>query len=441
MHPFVSYRSFGLSLKGSQDQVSKKGSQFVYFLSLPVEVSFHILTFLDATDICSIAKSSHALRQMAQDESIWKNLCKSNDWHVKETSGSDFDHKKYFMEKFSLERKGGVSWSLAPKYSGTFPSKRFKHTATAFGKYIIFIGGQETDTKRFRDVIYFDTETNTFSQPVLRGDRPPAFSRHTSVLVKGRIFVFGGYDGISTTFGLSVFNPVTCVWTNVQSSQLRGEIPQPRTNHAAAAIGNKMYIFGGNNNDQNGRYQVLNDFYSFDTDTFTWTNLTSPHQVSYPLHRSGHSLTSISEKLFLFGGGVWNENEGWVEKYSDIHVFDPSDSTWRKVECTGNIETSTFAISFSVGRFLFIFGGGSKPKYCVINDLYVLDTTSLSWFTPAFQEDEKPLPRDMGTACAVGSNVFVMGGYAGGPVSYFDKLVVPVFESHSWRRLPGASEF
>jgi len=437
--PFLNFASFPVK----ESQKNTEIRSFPFF-ALPVEISFHVLSFLNATDICAVAKSSRSLRQMAQETMIWKDLCKRNGWEIpRETALADFDFKKYFSEKTAIHRRGSLSWNSSPKFNGVAPSKRFKHTATAFGKYIIFIGGQETDTKRFSEVIYFDTTTQSFFRPTVRGDRPPAFSRHSAVLVKGRIFIFGGFDGFATNFELAVFNPATFTWTNVDRSQVRGELPPSRTNHSATAVGNKMYIFGGNNTNQAGRYQVLDDFYCLDTDTLTWTNLSqSTRTDSYPASRSGHTLTAIDKKVYLFGGGVWNETDGWVQKYTDTHVFNTETQSWSKPTCTGTVETSTFAISFAVGNFMFIFGGGSKPRHCVTNDLYILDTKSFSWSSPVFEDAEKPPSRDMGTAVAVGSNVYFMGGYAGGAVSYFDKLSLdakPIFESRSWVEISSGS--
>jgi N-acetylneuraminic acid mutarotase len=438
------------------EQLSKKrrttGTAFFpYFFALPEEISFCIISFLDASDLCEVAKASRELRRMAQENLNWKRLCEHSGWKIAPevvrealTYGNSFDYKKYFSEKTAFVRKDSLTWA-APKLHGNAPTKRFKHTSTAFGKYVIFIGGQETDTKRFNEIIYFDSESGSFTRPTIKGDTVPNFSRHTSCLVNGRIFVFGGFDGFGTNFELSVFNPVTYTWTNINKSQVRGQAPPSRTNHAAAAVGSKMYIFGGNNNNEaTGQYQVLDDFYSLDTDTLTWTNLTQNTLGERPTHRSGHTLTAIGHKVYLFGGGVWNETNGWVHKYNEVYIYDTRTNSWSKPACTGPIDTATFSISFAVGRFLFVFGGGSKPKHCVTNDLYVLDTQSFEWTAPSFDESVKPQPRDMGTACVIGSTVFLMGGYAGGAVDYFNKLtldVKPIFETQSWVQLQGSGAY
>jgi N-acetylneuraminic acid mutarotase len=286
---------------------------------------------------------------------------------------------------------------------------------------IIFIGGQETDTKRFNEIIYYDAEEKAFSQPTIKGDKVPSFSRHTSSLVGSKIYVFGGFDGHGTNFDLATFDPYNRVWCNVPKAAQKGQVPPSRTNHASASVGKNMYIFGGNNNNEAGQYQVLDDLSMLDTVTMSWSKPKTSGLA--PCARSGHTLTAIGKKLYLFGGGVWNEREGWVHKFNDLYVLDTETLHWTKPECQGKIDTSTFPIAFAVGRFLFIFGGGSKPLHSVTNDLYILDTATLTW---AAQDNEgsKPQPRDMGTASVVGDAVYFLGGYAGGAVEFFDRMIV-----------------
>jgi len=397
---------------------------FYLFLSLPEEMSFRVLSFLSVPDVCAISLTSRDLHRFSKENMLWRKLCKKEGWVVPRSvmieASSFFDFKKYYSEKHALSKDGSLKWIDRIKTHGNAPSKRFKHTCTVVGKHMVFIGGQETDTKRFNDITFYDAESKTFTQPTVRGDKVPNFSRHTASLVGNRIFVFGGFDGHGTNFHLSIFDPYARMWTNVPQSQLKGTAPVSRTNHASAAIGKKMYIFGGNNNNESGQYQVLDDLCVLDSETMTWSKPKTSGAI--PSARSGHTLTAIGKKLYLFGGGVWNESAGWVHKFNDLFVLDTETMVWTKPVCTGTVESSTFPISFNVGRYLFIFGGGSKPLHCVTNDLYVLDTASFHWNSPTFQEANRPQPRDMGTACVVGRQVYLMGGYAGGAVDYFDTL-------------------
>lgn len=396
---------------------------FFLFMSLPEEMSFRVLSFLSVPDVCAISLTSHELHRFSSENMLWRKLCKKEGWVVPRSvmieASTFFDFRKYYSEKHALSKEGSLKWTERIKTHGTAPSKRFKHTCTVVGKHLIYIGGQETDTKRFNDIVYYDTDSKTFSQPTIRGDKVPNFSRHTAALVGNRIFVFGGFDGHGTNFHLSIFDPYARMWTNVPTAQLKGTPPVSRTNHAAASVGKKMFIFGGNNNNEAGQYQVLDDLSMLDTETMTWSKPKTTGDI--PTARSGHTLTAIGKKIYLFGGGVWNESAGWVSKFNDLYVLDTDTMNWTKPVCTGTVESSTFPISFSVGRYLFIFGGGSKPNHCVTNDLYILDTASYHWTSPSC-EANRPQPRDMGTACVVGRQVYLMGGYAGGAVDYFDTL-------------------
>jgi N-acetylneuraminic acid mutarotase len=410
-------------------------SNFYLFFTLPEEMSLHIVSFLSAEDMCTLARTSRDLRRFSTENMLWRKLCKRNGWVVTRSTVHEtprpFDYKRYFTEKTLITKPGSLKWGDQGKTSGTMPSKRFKHSATVVGKHIIFIGGQETDTKRFNEIVYFDSETKSFSQPTIKGDKVPNFSRHTSTLVGSKIYVFGGFDGHGTNFDLSTFDPYSRTWTNVPKSTIKGISPPSRTNHASAAVGKNMYIFGGNNNNEEGKYQVLDDLSMFDTLTMTWSRPKTTGTA--PCARSGHTLTAIGKKLFLFGGGVWNERDGWVHKFNDLYILDTETLHWTKAECQGKIDSSTFPISFAIGRFLFVFGGGSKPLHSVTNDLYILDTATLTWSSPEC-EGTKPQPRDMGTASAVGDTVYFLGGYAGGAVEFFDRLAVscgPVLASTS----------
>jgi len=394
--------------------------QFKLFTSLPQEVQVLILQCLSAKDLIQISQTNHFYNQLAKERTMWRDRCFNKDWVIQNRFDPNFNYKSYYFEKNALNSKNFAKW-VSPKFFGQLPTKRFKHTATCFGKKVLFIGGQETDTKRFNDVIFYDTETQTFTKPSVKGDRVPNFSRHSASLVGEKVYIFGGFDGHGTNFELATYNTSNRYWTNIPKEAIKGTLPNSRTNHASAVVGKKVFIFGGNNNDEHGRYQVLDDLHVLDT-TSAELEWSQPRVTGdKPCARSGHCMTSIGTKLYLFGGGVWNEDEGWVEKFNDIHIFDTLTNHWTKPPVKGEVQTSTFAISFNVGRFLFIFGGGSKPGHCVTNEIYVLDTETNYWIVPSI-EDPSPPARDMGTACVCNGDVYFLGGYSGGPIDYFNKL-------------------
>ena len=74
-----------------------------------------------------------------------------------------------------------------------------------------------------------------------------------------------------------------------------------------------------------GNYVTLGDFFMLDTETFEWTELTAENCAGpFPEGRAGHRMVSIRDKLFLFGGGVWDKSRrSWLAKINATHVFDP----------------------------------------------------------------------------------------------------------------------
>jgi N-acetylneuraminic acid mutarotase len=80
--------------------------------------------------------------------------------------------------------------------------------------------------------------TMTFSK-ALNHVIPQPLSRHQSCAVGNKIYVFGGFDGVSRFNEMSVFNVAMNWWYKVET---RGDVPAPRSNHACAVVGTNMYV-------------------------------------------------------------------------------------------------------------------------------------------------------------------------------------------------------
>jgi N-acetylneuraminic acid mutarotase len=223
---------------------------------------------------------------------------------------------KYYIERASITTKGSFTWEYL-EVTGDRPSCRMCHTACAeiHGSKIYYIGGQHGQTNRFDGVYSFDVTTNKFTNftNFKSTTKPPKFARHTTVNIDNKLYSFGGYDGIGTYFGLAVFDPATVTWAYPTTY---GETPILRTNHAAAAIGSKMYIYGGNRTDEDKTYHIYGDLCVFDTKTMTWSKPITSGDVPGP--RVAHKLLAVGNKLYLFGGGLWTPEKDWIEK-NTIH--------------------------------------------------------------------------------------------------------------------------
>lgn len=74
-------------------------------------------------------------------------------------------------------------------------------------------------------------------------------------------------NGAGASAELHCFDTGSGSWQQVQAG---GSPPEARSYHAMAAAGDTLYVFGGCGEGKRGR---LNDLYSFDCRSSTWTQL------------------------------------------------------------------------------------------------------------------------------------------------------------------------
>jgi hypothetical protein len=115
---------------------------------------------------------------------------------------------------------------------------------------------------------HFDTASTTWTDLTnqMKGDLPGPRFGHGITSTRDSIYVYGGYDGEHSCTrlplnhanlneplfasagaflpGLLRFNPSTLVWTNLNAAA-RGEPPSARILFGFAAVGDTLYVFGG----------------------------------------------------------------------------------------------------------------------------------------------------------------------------------------------------
>jgi len=393
---------------------------------LPVEVQLVILGSLSAQELVRVSGTCKDLFGLCQHNGVWKRVCKRT-WNLRPSSAIARPQrwKHYHSQRLTLIREGALKWNTVTPTGATM-SKRYQHTGSVVGKDLYFIGGQELAEKRFDDIFVLNTESMSIRKVAPASGSVPRFARHSAVTFGDKIYMFGGYDGVSQHFYLSCYDTVSNSWSFPTTS---GPSPQSRTNHSAVAIGSKMYMFGGMYKDAPDRLVFLNDMFCLDmTDgQLKWTRL--PQTGDVPAPRCGHRLLAFGNRLVLFGGGC---GEQWDRKFSDVHVFDISTNRWSKPKINGSAPVCTFTVAFGVGTFMFVFGGQSVYDNSLTNDLYVLDTVSLEW-KKLQAANTYPSSRDMASGNVVDCNMFMFGGYCGAAIdSWWNLQLDPVLvDTHS----------
>lgn len=86
-----------------------------------------------------------------------------------------------------------LTWTLV---NTEVKHNRLSHTATQVGSYLFVIGGHNGQTYA-QDVLLFNLVTLAWEQKIPKGVPPPGRGYHVAVLHDGRIFISGGYNGVS----------------------------------------------------------------------------------------------------------------------------------------------------------------------------------------------------------------------------------------------------
>ncbi len=141
-----------------------------------------------------------------------------------------------------------MQWSN-PDTVGDIPPPCRAHTATLVDRRIVVFGGGEGPVY-YSNLYVLDTITRRWQHPTFPEgtDLPPPRRAHTSVLYRGRIYVFGGGNGtqaLNDLWTLEVGTNANVEKMRWEEQQTRGRKPSPRGYHTANLIGNVMIVMGG----------------------------------------------------------------------------------------------------------------------------------------------------------------------------------------------------
>ncbi|KAM5171973.1 host cell factor 2 [Mantella aurantiaca] len=257
-----------------------------------------------------------------------------------------------------------LHWRQVTSASGPVPHSRHGHRAVAIRELMIIFGGGNEGIAE--ELHVYNTVTNQWFLPAVRGDIPPGCAAHGFVCDGTRILVFGGmveYGRYSND--LFELQASRWLWRKLKPQPASsGSLPCPRLGHSFSLHGNKCYLFGGLANESedtnNNIPRYLNDLYELElrpgSGVVGWT--IPQTKGTSPCPRESHSAVIYSKK----------DN--------------------RKAK-------------------LYIFGGMSG---CRLGDLWELDIETMTWNSPE-AKGVSPLPRSLHTANVIGNRMYIFGGW------------------------------
>lgn len=247
----------------------------------------------------------------------------------------------------------------------------------------------------------------------------PRRVNHAAVAIRDNIFSFGGYctgEDYERTrpMDVHILDTVSLRWKLLPipkpTEPQYQVVPYQRYGHTAVAYNKNAYVWGGRN-DVDGACSVL---FCFDGTKLKWSRPNVEGMI--PIARDGHSACVINSKMFIFGG-----YEEEVDRFSnEIHALDFPSMTWSAIHPKGTPAIwRDFHTATGIGNNMYIFGGRSdeggniftnREIYC--NKIQVFDTLTNTWHEPV-TSGIQPIGRRSHSAFVYTDNLYIFGGYSG----------------------------
>ncbi|KAL1197801.1 Acyl-CoA-binding domain-containing protein 6 [Cardamine amara subsp. amara] len=235
------------------------------------------------------------------------------------------------------------------------------------------------------------------------GEKPAPRCNHAAAAIGNKMIVVGGESGNGLLDDVQVLNFDTFTWSTASSkvylspSSLPLMIPAWK-GHCLVSWGKKVLLVGGKTDPCSDGVSV----WAFDTDSECWSLMDAKGDI--PVSRNGHTVVRASSVLILFGG-----EDSKKRKLNDLHMFDLKSSTWLPLNCTGTrpCTRSNHVATLFDDKILFVFGGSGKNK--TLNDLYSLDFETMVWSRIKIRGFH-PSPRAGSCGVLCGTKWYITGG-------------------------------
>ncbi|XP_077239930.1 uncharacterized protein LOC143880838 isoform X2 [Tasmannia lanceolata] len=254
--------------------------------------------------------------------------------------------------------------------------------------------------------------------PKVLGFNPSERWGHSACCSNKVLYVFGGCCGGLHFCDVLMLDLDTMVWSSLVTT---GEQPGTRDSHSAVIVGHKMIVLGGTNGSKK-----VNVLHILDLRTKEWSRPNC--EGNPPSPRESHSATVISDdKLVIFGGS----GEGEANYLNDIHILDLTTMKWTSPDVKGDLPApSDSHTAVAIENKLVVYGGDCGDRYHGKVD--VLDMDTLTWSRLAIQ-GSSPGVRAGHAAVNIGTKVYIIGGV--GDKHYYNDVWVLDLHTCSWTQL------
>jgi len=268
----------------------------------------------------------------------------------------------------------------------------------------------------------------------------PGLFQHKMMTVGDKIFMFGGLEDNGAESNNMYIIEETDFPENavkVTIPDVSGEIPSPRAQVAATLVGSTIYYFGGcvgchigvdlpdtwGNSDS----EYYNDLYAFDTDSLTWTKVTTSGDG--PSVRAASTGTLYHNNEIYYYGGFSGPAARDIK--SEVYVLNLADMRWSLFVNSTESDaapwygryghSANFDYDGEVDRLVVNSGVIPAPIHRKIHEIAHLDMETRQWFRRDLSQEEikKISKRYYHTSLdyyTSGRGFLIFGGKCNGPV-------------------------
>lgn len=216
-------------------------------------------------------------------------------------SNSNLSNKNDLFE-YRFHTAQWIEW----RFIGVTPVPRSAHGAAVYDNKLWIFAGYDGNA-RLNDmwtISLLPGDFKAWEEVVQVGERPPTCCNFPVTVARESMFVFSGQSGARTTNSLFQFHFKERRWTRISTEHiLRGAPPPParRYGHTMVSFDRHLYVFGGAADSA-----LSNDLHCYDLDTQIWNVILPSTDSQVPPGRLFHAAAVIGDAMFIFGGTVDN---------------------------------------------------------------------------------------------------------------------------------------
>jgi N-acetylneuraminic acid mutarotase len=203
------------------------------------------------------------------------------------------------------------TWS--PVSSTNAPSARQFHTAIWTGSEMVVWGGWGGGTLYFNDGGRYDPAADHWTA-INTANAPSPRVRQTAIWTGSEMVIWGGADDNSANFFNTGgrYTPATNIWAPTSTSNA----PTGRITHTAVWTGTQMIVWGGYYLDATSQTVYVNTGGRYNPSTDTWA--ATPSLTNAPRARAFHTALWAGNRMIVWGGNDQPNYFGSGGKYDPL---------------------------------------------------------------------------------------------------------------------------